>query len=123
MNLDAANPMTMEREHKIDSRHLERLAMVYVLQSTLEQVQRHRESTQAQYELAGLTHKMGWPSDRVVVIDEDLGQSGASADGRLGFQRLLSEVPTRGHGQNLCGPPAHSTVHVFLVFLASSLRP
>jgi DNA invertase Pin-like site-specific DNA recombinase len=35
---------------------------------------------------------LGWPKDRTIVIDEDLGQSGASTDGRMGFQRLLSEV-------------------------------
>jgi DNA invertase Pin-like site-specific DNA recombinase len=39
-----------------------------------------------------VARKLGWPQDRVLVIDEDLGQSGASADGRLGFQRMLSEV-------------------------------
>jgi DNA invertase Pin-like site-specific DNA recombinase len=81
-----------ERERKITPRHLERLAVVYVRQSTLQQVQRHRESTQAQYGLTDLARRMGWSQDRTLVIDEDLGQSAATAVTRAGFQRLLSEV-------------------------------
>jgi DNA invertase Pin-like site-specific DNA recombinase len=92
MNAEASAPTWAERDRKIGPRHHERLAVVYVRQSTLQQVQRHRESTQAQYGLADLAARMGWPKDRVLVIDEDLGQSGASADGRAGFQRLLGEV-------------------------------
>ena len=84
--------MMTERERKISPRHLERLAVVYVRQSTVQQVQRHKESTQAQYGLVELARRHGWLKDRILVIDEDLGQSGASADARMGFQRLLSEV-------------------------------
>ena len=56
------------------------------------QVLRHQESTQLQYGLAERASRLGWPRARVLVIDDDLGLSGASADGRPGFQRLLGEV-------------------------------
>jgi DNA invertase Pin-like site-specific DNA recombinase len=77
---------------KIASRHQERLAVVYVRQSTAQQVLDHRESTRLQYGLAARARELGWAADRVVVIDDDLGKSGASAAGRAGFQRLVSEV-------------------------------
>lgn len=77
---------------KIQARHVERLAIVYVRQSTLQQVACNRESTALQYDLARYATAWGWPRDRVVVIDEDLGQSGQSAQTRTGFQRLLAEV-------------------------------
>jgi DNA invertase Pin-like site-specific DNA recombinase len=72
--------------------HLERLAIVYVRQSTPQQVTGNPESTQRQYALARRAAELGWPPDRILVIDEDQGRSGASAEGRLGFQRLLAEV-------------------------------
>jgi DNA invertase Pin-like site-specific DNA recombinase len=77
---------------KVTDRHRERLAVVYVRQSTAAQIQRHRESTQLQYGLAERAAALGWLRSRVLVIDDDLGRSGASADGRPGFQRLLGEV-------------------------------
>lgn len=79
-------------EQKIRREHHDRLAVVYVRQSTVQQVQHHQESTQLQYGLVDHAQKLGWPKDRVLVIDEDLGVSGASVEGRHGFQRLLSEV-------------------------------
>jgi DNA invertase Pin-like site-specific DNA recombinase len=83
---------TESRSEKIDERHLDQIAMVYVRQSSMQQVHRNQESTKMQYSLVGLAHKLGWATDRVVVIDDDLGVSGASAVGREGFQRLLAEV-------------------------------
>jgi DNA invertase Pin-like site-specific DNA recombinase len=80
------------RPGKIQAWHLERLAIVYVRQSTPQQVSTNAESTQRQYALTGRAVDLGWPPDRVLVIDEDQGRSGASAEGRLGFQRLLAEV-------------------------------
>ena len=77
---------------KIRSHHRDRLAVVYVRQSTPRQVSEHRESTALQYDLAGRAVELGWPRDRVVVIDEDLGQSARTAEHRVGFQRLLAEV-------------------------------
>lgn len=80
------------RSEKIQSRHLERLAVVYVRQSTVQQVLDHQESTRLQYGLVNQAVALGWPASRVLVIDDDLGKSGASAAGRVGFGRLVSEV-------------------------------
>ena len=77
---------------KLTSRHLERLAVVYVRQSTMQQVLDHQESTRLQYGLVQRAIELGWSAARVLVIDDDLGQSGASAEGRQGFQRLVAEV-------------------------------
>jgi DNA invertase Pin-like site-specific DNA recombinase len=81
---------------KVGNRHLERLAVVYVRQSTRQQVLDHGESTRLQYGLVERAVALGWETSRVLVIDEDLGKSGASATGRLGFQRLVTEI-TMGH--------------------------
>ncbi len=85
-------PPGLLRSEKIGPRHLERLACVYIRQSTPQRVIRNRESTQVQYSLARRATELGWPSDRVDVIDDDLGKSGASSEGRVGFQRLVTEV-------------------------------
>jgi DNA invertase Pin-like site-specific DNA recombinase len=77
---------------KILAAHLDRLAIVYVRQSTMQQVFQHGESRERQYELAELACHLGWPHDRVLVIDDDQGQSAQSATHRQGFQRLLAEV-------------------------------
>src|SRR5947209_1602106 len=80
------------RSEKIAPRHHDRLAVVYVRQSTVQQVLDHQESTRLQYGLVARAQELGWVGDRVIVIDDDLGQSGASAEARVGFQRLVSEV-------------------------------
>lgn len=77
---------------KVLRRHLERLAIVYIRQSTVQQVERHQESTRLQYALADRAVQFGWTRESVVVIDDDLGRSGATIEGRLGFQRLVAEV-------------------------------
>jgi len=77
---------------KIEPRHLERWAVVYVRQSTPRQVLEHRESTALQYALRRRAIEWGWPADRVLIIDDDQGHSGSTAEGRVGFQRLLAEV-------------------------------
>jgi DNA invertase Pin-like site-specific DNA recombinase len=77
---------------KVTTAHLAKLAYVYIRQSSLGQVLHHRESTDIQYQLVERATQLGWPSDRVQVIDEDLGKSGASAEHRSGFQFLLSEI-------------------------------
>ncbi len=87
---------------KIQAHHLERLAVVYVRQSTLQQVNDHQESTQIQYGLVGRAEALGWQTERVLTIDDDLGKSGSSAEGRLGFQRLVSEVGLN-HGGLILG--------------------
>ena len=77
---------------KIRDLHLNRLAMVYVRQSTPQQVLENRESRERQYALANFAQRLGWPAERVVVVDEDQGQSGKTAPERSGFQRLMTEV-------------------------------
>ena len=77
---------------KIRDLHLDRLAMVYVRQSSPQQVLENRESRERQYALAQFAQRLGWPAERVVVVDEDQGQSGRSAENRSGFQRLMTEV-------------------------------
>ena len=76
---------------KVRPWHLDRSAVVYVRQSTPQQVAEHQESTARQYALADRAVDLGWPRERVVVSDDDLGKSGQSAEGRPGFQRLLAE--------------------------------
>jgi DNA invertase Pin-like site-specific DNA recombinase len=77
---------------KIKKHHLERRAIVYLRQSTLKQVLQHRESTARQYGLAARAADLGWRADLIEVIDDDLGQSGSSAEWRAGFQRLSEAV-------------------------------
>lgn len=77
---------------KVQGHHRDRLAVVYVRQSTLQQLTRHQESTRLQYGLVERALVLGWPRARVEVIDDDLGKSGATAEGRPGFQRLVSQV-------------------------------
>src|SRR4051812_43333100 len=81
-----------EVSRKIGDRHLQRLAVVYLRQSTPRQVLENRESTDLQYKLARRAVEPGWRSERVLVIDDDLGQSGASAVDRAGFRRLPAEI-------------------------------
>ena len=85
-------PAGVLRAGKRAPTHHHRLAVVCVRQSTVQQVLDHQESTRLQYGLAARAQDLGWAAERVVVIDDDLGQSGASAEARVGFQRLVSEV-------------------------------
>jgi DNA invertase Pin-like site-specific DNA recombinase len=77
---------------KIQNYHQDRLAIVYIRQSTLQQVERHGESTKLQYGLVDKAQVLGWPREQIIVIDDDLGRSGSNAEGRPGFQRLVAEV-------------------------------
>ena len=73
----------------ISTTHHERMAYVYVRQSTLWQVNEHQESTERQYRLQERALELGWPPTAIAVIDEDQGRSGSSATARTGFQRLV----------------------------------
>ncbi len=84
------------RSAKVGDQHLAKLAVVYVRQSSPQQVLNHRESCERQYALADVAVALGWPAERVLVIDEDQGHSGKTAASRPGFQRLIAEV-TMGH--------------------------
>jgi DNA invertase Pin-like site-specific DNA recombinase len=77
---------------KVTAVHLARNAYLYIRQSSLKQVLNNTESTVRQYGLRERAIALGWPADRIVVIDSDQGQSGASAADREGFQKLVTEV-------------------------------
>jgi DNA invertase Pin-like site-specific DNA recombinase len=77
---------------QITAHQLHRLACLYVRQSTLQQVFANTESTARQYALRERAVALGWPPERIIVIDQDLGHSGASAADRAGFQRLVAAV-------------------------------
>jgi DNA invertase Pin-like site-specific DNA recombinase len=77
---------------KIQPQHIERKAAIYIRQSTPQQVLEHAESTKLQYQLVERTQELGWHSEQIEIIDEDLGKSGASIEGRTGFKNLLVEV-------------------------------
>src|SRR5215218_475697 len=82
----------MSDRQKIGDQHRRRRAVVYVRQSTPGQVERNAESRARQYALRERAVELGWPASSVAVVDEDLGRSGATADGRLGFKELVAEV-------------------------------
>jgi len=77
---------------KVTTEQQARLVYVYVRQSSPGQVTHHRESTDLQYQLVQRAVQLGWPQERVKVIDDDLGKSGASAAERQGFQHLMAEI-------------------------------
>lgn len=82
----------IDSHQKVRAGHLSRPAYLYVRQSTLKQVMLNTESTTRQYDLRRRAVALGWPADQVIVIDNDLGQSGSSSTERDGFQRLVAEV-------------------------------
>jgi DNA invertase Pin-like site-specific DNA recombinase len=87
---------------KVSAAHLKRDGYLYIRQSTLHQVLQNTESTQRQYALREKAVSLGWPVERVHVIDCDLAHSGASAVDRAGFQQLVSEV-SLGHAGLVLG--------------------
>ena len=86
---------------KVTTSHLSRDAYLYVRQSSLRQVFDHGESTRRQYALRERAVALGWPTESIVVIDSDLGRSGADGD-REGFQRLVAEVGMGRAGPGSC---------------------
>jgi len=82
----------MSDQSKICPLHLRRAAFVYIRQSSANQVEHNRESTARQYALADRAVELGWPRERITVIDQDLGLSGASAAHRSGFAQLTTAV-------------------------------
>jgi DNA invertase Pin-like site-specific DNA recombinase len=81
-----------EPAERVTTAHRAKLAYVYVRQSTAGQVRQHQESTELQYRLVGRASELGWPRERIAVIDDDLGKSGTSGLERQGFQRLMAEI-------------------------------
>jgi DNA invertase Pin-like site-specific DNA recombinase len=83
---------TQQASQKIRPDHLDRLAIIYVRQSTLFQVRENSGSTLRQYDLVKRAEDLGWTRAQIQVVDQDQGQSGASIIGRDGFQWLVAEV-------------------------------
>lgn len=77
---------------KVKPSHSARQAFIYVRQSSVSQVEHNRESTARQYALGDRAQQLGWPKDNIVIIDDDLGLSGATTNKRSGFARMISEV-------------------------------
>src|SRR3974377_291327 len=96
----------MNERLKITPSHLSRQAIVYLRQSSAAQVENNRESTDRQYALAGKARELGWPDERIVVIDEDLGLSGSGSTARSGFAPPPSAgaLGRGGRGLALHGP-------------------
>ena len=86
----------MHESLKVQPHHLSRGAYLYIRQSSLRQVLENVESTKRQYALRSRALALGWRDEQLIVIDNDQGESGASAAWRTGFQRLVTEV---GMGQ------------------------
>src|SRR5438270_1941256 len=84
--------MLLNLESPVTTAHRAKLAYIYVRQSTAGQVRQHQESTELQYRLVDRAALFGWPKERIEVIDDDLGKSGTSSDGRPGVQRLIAEI-------------------------------
>ncbi len=84
--------MITAENNKIRDDHLQRDAYLYVRQSSVRQVYEHKESTKRQYALADRAVALGWPRERIITIDSDLGKSGSSALNRDGFKKLVAEV-------------------------------
>jgi DNA invertase Pin-like site-specific DNA recombinase len=78
-------------EH-LSNAHRSKTAYIYVRQSSVGQVRHHQESTELQYRLVDRAVTLGWPRERVCVIDDDLGKSGTASAERLGFQKLIAEI-------------------------------
>ncbi|MCP5087615.1 MAG: recombinase family protein [Rhodobacteraceae bacterium] len=82
----------MNRQSKISRQHQQKMAYIYIRQSTLRQVAENQESQALQYQLAAHAGRLGWHEGNITVIDEDLGKSGASSQERFGFQRLFTDI-------------------------------
>ena len=96
MNSKIGQHLETKPHPKVTSRHQQRLAYIYVRQSTTKQIHRNQESQQYQYRLQLRAQEMGWSPERIKVIDSDLGISGQHADVRTGFQELVAKV-SLGH--------------------------
>ncbi|MCA9128979.1 MAG: recombinase family protein [Planctomycetales bacterium] len=85
-------PITDNRSAKITEVHLQKIAYVYLRQSSMGQVRTHTESTERQYALQELARQSGWNSPRIVILDGDLGKSGVSTTDREDFKSLVTNV-------------------------------
>jgi DNA invertase Pin-like site-specific DNA recombinase len=84
--------LAISPDERLTAARRAKLAYIYVRQSSVNQVKHHQESTELQYRLVDRAIGLGWPRERVQVIDDDLGKSGAGRADRQGFQRLIAEI-------------------------------
>ena len=84
--------MNGERDRKVTASHLARDAYLYVRQATPYQGFENEEIIQRHHKLRQHAVALGWPVEKVIVIDSDTGRSGASQRHRAGFQRLLQQI-------------------------------
>jgi len=92
------------RSTSLSDRHLSKLAIIYVRQSSTQQIFEHKESRERQYALADYAALLGWPRERIVVIDEDQGRSGRTTEQRPGFQSSVALVEGLvSSARTLCG--------------------
>src|ERR1051326_3973079 len=84
--------MSLNESSKIQRHHLARWAYIYIRQSSLHQVQFNTASTTRQYNLVERAKELGWTAEKIIVIDQDQGQSGASVEGRDGFKLMMKEI-------------------------------
>jgi DNA invertase Pin-like site-specific DNA recombinase len=96
MNPSESKPVFLSGQYKITPAHLQRLAYIYVRQSTFKQVRENRESQLYQYHLSETAQALGWSQERIRVIDADLGHSGRESESREGFKELVAEI-SLGH--------------------------
>jgi DNA invertase Pin-like site-specific DNA recombinase len=89
------NCTPLSRSELVTPRHLRRLALVYIRQSSPQQVLTNQESLRLQYALQQRALDLGWAAEQIEVIDTDLGLTAATATQRAGFQDLVARV-TRG---------------------------
>ena len=99
--------ITDQRSIKITDTHLQKLAYVYLRQSSMGQVRNHRESTERQYALQELARNLGWPLAHIVVLDGDLGKSGTSTTDREDFKTLVADVSLGKAGAVLAIEASH----------------
>ena len=92
----------MNDSGKVKLNHTRRAALVYIRQSSPQQVENNRESTARQYALVERACELGWPREQVLVVDEDLGLSGSGSVERSGFARMTAEVAL-GHAGIVLG--------------------
>ncbi len=81
----------MTNNDKITKAHIQRLAYIYVRQSTASQVERNRESTDRQYKLIDRANKLGWPDEQIKVVDKDLAKSADGKTQRNGFDDMFTD--------------------------------
>lgn len=94
--------MTNERQHKVQATHLKRSAYVYVRQSSPRQVKENKESTERQYALREQAVALGWPIERVIIVDHDQAKTAANPEEREAFEKLVTEVGM-GRAGLVCG--------------------